>query len=516
MERTNVVGTHFKGLTTHDDTINRIEGTLFRDCRFEDAVLGNEDERLVISGSAAYNCQWNNTQIVSVLCTNSILPPLFNPYLIWGYYEEPNQEPQLITRRPSAERTTGRLFYKGDANEIQFKSVVQYCIFYHFSFKNLAQIPNGTEFNRCIFIDVEIDHPEDMPRSNIKFSQCCFLHSRFNSTRFDMDGGVLFKSCRIIQCKFTQAKLMEIKISDSLIDNTHFILSTLENVQFERNTIQYSQFDGCVFKGLIEFTENSLTNSAILDSNDIRSGDLIEFEQNTFDEFYYQLTDNEVVSFNRNNGGIITTVRIDEFRNPGLRVLEEEYEFESDFEDEEDVRPSTLRTVAPRTTQGIAPQGRQPPAKKRADSCYDVINLTEQKVAQFIEENPNALVIFYEMKGRKDGMFNAECFDGDDLLNFINSETNILYECDDDVPPFDYAYREGLQKYLLIPTGNITINVNYDEFVAAYERGQNMIFLVFDRTIPKTMGHQSSRSQNFISGNHCQKGSNIDVYKVLF
>ena len=43
-----------------------------------------------------------------------------------------------------------------------------------------------------------------------------------------------------------------------------------------------------------------------------------------------------------------------------------------------------------------------------------------------------------------------------------------------------------------------------------------MIFLEFTQQVEKTISHAASFTMDFVSSNHCQIGSDIDVYRIIF
>jgi hypothetical protein len=49
-----------------------------------------------------------------------------------------------------------------------------------------------------------------------------------------------------------------------------------------------------------------------------------------------------------------------------------------------------------------------------------------------------------------------------------------------------------------------------------YLQRQNMIFLEHSNKVEKTISYDASYFMYFVSRNHCQNGSVIDVYKIIF
>jgi hypothetical protein len=90
----------------------------------------------------------------------------------------------------------------------------------------------------------------------------------------------------------------------------------------------------------------------------------------------------------------------------------------------------------------------------------------------------------------------------------------IFYRC---VDGMDYRqYSSNQLEYLKLPTGGQTIFVNYRDIKDKYKQRQNMIFLELEEKIEKTISFDASYTMQFVSSNHCQPGSTIDVYRIIF
>ena len=79
-------------------------------------------------------------------------------------------------------------------------------------------------------------------------------------------------------------------------------------------------------------------------------------------------------------------------------------------------------------------------------------------------------------------------------------------------------YWNNPPEYLKIPAPN-NIYVNYNHMKTKYRQRQNMIFLETDGQrdiIEKTVSYDVSYTMNAVSGWHCQKGTNINVYHIIF
>ena len=89
----------------------------------------------------------------------------------------------------------------------------------------------------------------------------------------------------------------------------------------------------------------------------------------------------------------------------------------------------------------------------------------------------------------------------------------IFYGC---VPGKDFRrYWHDPPQFLKIP-GSHTIFVDYQDMKQKYMQRQNMIFVVNSFCVAKTISYDASYFMRFISSNHCQKGSIINVYRIIF
>jgi len=151
------------------------------------------------------------------------------------------------------------------------------------------------------------------------------------------------------------------------------------------------------------------------------------------------------------------------------------------------------------------------------DKCQDIIMMDENEIAEYLETEPNAVVLFYRLRGGSDIRFRAICYTFDALLNYAKDPSNILFQCQQEFSLERYANEpQGLPTYLKIPVGDLNAYVEYQSFLEKINIGQNMIFLEYEKSVPKTMSAAASIEVNIVSRYHCQEGSNIDVYSIMF
>jgi hypothetical protein len=89
----------------------------------------------------------------------------------------------------------------------------------------------------------------------------------------------------------------------------------------------------------------------------------------------------------------------------------------------------------------------------------------------------------------------------------------VFYSC---VQRKDFrTYCHDPPQFLKIP-GSHTIFVDYQAIKQKYMQRQNMIFLENNFRVENTISYDASYFMRFISSNHCQEGSVINVYRIIF
>ena len=146
----------------------------------------------------------------------------------------------------------------------------------------------------------------------------------------------------------------------------------------------------------------------------------------------------------------------------------------------------------------------------KSERCFDVINQSDEVIGDYLYDHHN-LVIFYRPPDSHH--FFANCLTFDTLKNYLKDPKYIFYSC---VEGKDFrTYHREAPQYLKIP-GRTTIFVSYDIIKRKYMERQNMIFLEFEKDISKTITYSASNTMIHISSNHCQDGSSIPLYNVVF
>jgi hypothetical protein len=146
------------------------------------------------------------------------------------------------------------------------------------------------------------------------------------------------------------------------------------------------------------------------------------------------------------------------------------------------------------------------------DNCFDLSLLSEEKIGHYLSSGPDNIVIFY--KNPSDARFLATCCTFSRLKKYLKDPLHVFYAC---IPRYDFRnYYRNPPEFLKIPTGTHTIFVSYQDMKTKYMQRQNMIFLEHNNKVEKTITYDASFNMAFVSGNHCQKGSIIDVYRIIF
>jgi len=143
--------------------------------------------------------------------------------------------------------------------------------------------------------------------------------------------------------------------------------------------------------------------------------------------------------------------------------------------------------------------------------CFDPIQVSEENIGQFLSSDVDNLVIFYKEPSAND--FFATCLTFTTLKKYMKDPKMIFYRC---VQGKDFrTYCDDPLEFLKIP-GRHTIFVNYQDMKTKYMQRQNMIFVENSFRIENTITFDASYLMRFVSSNHCQKGSIIDVYRIIF
>lgn len=149
-----------------------------------------------------------------------------------------------------------------------------------------------------------------------------------------------------------------------------------------------------------------------------------------------------------------------------------------------------------------------------SENCFNVMELSEENIGNYLSSDPDNLVIFF--KNPDDAGFQATCLNFKRLNSYLKNPNHIFYKCVDELDYRAYRNRSFIDEFLKIPTHIQTLFVKYGDIRQKYDERQNMIFLEHSEKIEKTISFNASFTLNFLGSNHCQKGSDIDVYNIIF
>ena len=187
---------------------------------------------------------------------------------------------------------------------------------------------------------------------------------------------------------------------------------------------------------------------------------------------------------------------------------EDEYEDEDEDEDEDEIliNPKDLTScVIPPTNLAII----QLYSNK---TCFDIFQLNEENIGNYLSADRDNIVIFYKQIADSD--FLATCLTFTGLKKYLQDPKHGFYRC---VDRKDYrTYIDDQPDFLKIPTQTITIFVSYEDIKQKYIQRQNMIFLEYIERVDTTITYEAVVTNNFVSSNHCQHGSLINVYRIIF
>jgi hypothetical protein len=146
------------------------------------------------------------------------------------------------------------------------------------------------------------------------------------------------------------------------------------------------------------------------------------------------------------------------------------------------------------------------------DNCFDLLLISEENIGKYLSSDPDNIVIFY--KNPSYARFLATCCTFSRLKKYLKDPLHVFYAC---IPRYDFRnYYRNPPEFLKIPTGTHTIFVSYQDMKTKYMQRQNMIFLEHNNKVEKTITYDASFNMAFVSGNHCQASSIIDVYRIIF
>jgi hypothetical protein len=144
--------------------------------------------------------------------------------------------------------------------------------------------------------------------------------------------------------------------------------------------------------------------------------------------------------------------------------------------------------------------------------CFDYIMMNEETIGTYLSEDVDNLVLFY--KHPKDADFFASCLTFSSLKNYLKNPSNVYYRC---IHRKNFnTYHSEPPQYLKLPTQGGNLFVEYYIMKQKYLQRQNMIFLEYSERVETTITSMASFTMHFVSCNHCQKGSYIDVYRIIF
>jgi hypothetical protein len=145
-------------------------------------------------------------------------------------------------------------------------------------------------------------------------------------------------------------------------------------------------------------------------------------------------------------------------------------------------------------------------------TCFDTIQLNEENIGQYLSADRDNIVIFYKQSADAD--FFATCLTFMGLRKYLQDPKHAFYRC---VHGKDYrTYIDDQPDFLKIPTITQTIFVSYEDIKQKYIQRQNMIFLEYIERVETTITYEAVVTNNFVSSNHCQPGSFIDVFRIIF
>jgi hypothetical protein len=154
-------------------------------------------------------------------------------------------------------------------------------------------------------------------------------------------------------------------------------------------------------------------------------------------------------------------------------------------------------------------------------TCYDVSMLSDEKIDEYLQENPSGCIFI--MPGDQSVCDDMERLKAS-LDNVVKSATDVFYECIPRPDRHTDGYPERLDRpyYLIRLTANYLVPLgNMVAMVRAFDRGARIFsispYMEEDKQkiLATTVSHNViARGRSAVSANHCQRGSNISVYRI--
>ena len=259
-------------------------------------------------------------------------------------------------------------------------------------------------------------------------------------------------------------------------------------------------------------------NKSIQDVSFSPSGDNIALAINIFD-IQFQESRVPVSVWSRIENTIVFGEDEDEEEADDYDDTDEDEEEADDYddtdedEDEDNEDEDNIEVQDPEIdTHYVPPTNQEKLAIYRNQTCFDTIQLNEEKIGEYLSADSDNIVIFY--KQVEDANFLATCLTFTGLKKYLKDPKHAFYSC---LPGKDFrTYHDSLPEYIKIPSQSHTLFVHYNDIKQKYIQRQNMIFLEYSERVDTTISYDASITMNFVSSNHCQQGSVIDVYRIIF
>ena len=262
--------------------------------------------------------------------------------------------------------------------------------------------------------------------------------------------------------------------------------------------------------GLYYFTSLEHEYTVIFDENPVvdiafsRNGYEVAIASNNYDPILDQHYLNISVYSFVENRIILESIR----ENQHIADVEVGQEWEHYSIDEENyvIEDPELDTciTPPTNTEKLNKHGSQ--------TCFNIIDgIDEDSIGNYLSSDKDNIVIFF--KKVEDPDFFATCLTFTALKRFLKDPNSVYYSCVQGKR--DEDYHMDPPEYLKIPSQN-NIYVSYSDIKHKYMQRQNMIFLEYEKKVDETISYNVSISNNTVSGWHCGKGTNIDVYHIIF
>ena len=144
---------------------------------------------------------------------------------------------------------------------------------------------------------------------------------------------------------------------------------------------------------------------------------------------------------------------------------------------------------------------------QRSDKkCYDFIGLNDENVEEYLKTPDNLIITDISLK-------NMLCGSIEMFKKFMSDTSMIYYQCNKTTGQADL-----LHPIIRIPAGSLEFHVSLQEFTLAVKNKNVWNFITFEpseQTTERLISENIINGGSYVSGTHCQQGTNQQLFHVI-